>query len=323
MKHHKRYLALLALATMAQVSCLKDNANNASPLAGTNNVVEFQNTSVPVSYTSIWPQYDNTITLTGDTGSFPINLNYAGAQSVAPTNINVTLALDTGALSAFNADQGTNYILPPDAYTLPTSVTIPKGVNTVQIHANITAGAGWDWSQTYALPLKIISSSYGVISSNFGTAIYTFVANNKFGGNYATTGFVFHPSSPRALNATYAVGTTGLYSNKFPVGDLGGNNYYFIVTSPTSGSGAVTGYQAVGSTPAAPSSGFMTADNPGGVNYSSAAPNAPGQGAWVSSTYNNTYDATKQTYWLHIGYGGGSANQNGYTRQFYMKMVKQ
>ena len=47
---------LLAIVTLAQVSCLKDSPNNAAPSAGTNNVVEFQNSSIPVSYTSDFPQ---------------------------------------------------------------------------------------------------------------------------------------------------------------------------------------------------------------------------------------------------------------------------
>jgi hypothetical protein len=80
---------------------------------------------------------------------------------------------------------------------------------------------------------------------------------------------------------------------------------------------------ATGNTPAAPQSGFMTLDNPSGTDYSLAAPNVPGSGTWVSSTYNNTYDATNKIYWLHIGYAGGASSQYNYTRQIYEEMVAQ
>src|ERR1700761_518104 len=150
MKLRKRYIALMAIIALAQASCLKDNPGNTDPRAGTNNVVEFQNTKIPSSYTSVWPQYDNGVNLTGDTGSFPINLNYTGTAAVAPANIDITLTIDQGALDDFNADQGTNYTLPPDGdYSVPMTLTIPKGVNTTQIRCVVTAAGAWDYSKTY------------------------------------------------------------------------------------------------------------------------------------------------------------------------------
>ena len=324
MKQYKRTgLFLLASLTLAQMSCLKDSPNNASPSAGSNNVVEFQNSSIPVSYTSVYPQYDNGVNLKNDTGSFPVNLNYTGAVSVAPQDIKISLALSQTALDSFNNNQGTGYIIPPaDTYTLATSATISKGTAQVTVRALInTSAADYDYNASYALPLTITQASYGIVSSNFGTAIYSFIANNAYAGNYTATGYVFHPSSPRPINATYAVTTAGQYTNTFPVGDLGPNGYYFQITIPPAG-GAVTNWVAFGA-PAAPASGFMTADNPGGTNYSSAAPNAPGTAPWVSSTYNNTYDATNNIFWLHYGYAGGGNGQNTFTRQFYEKLVKQ
>jgi hypothetical protein len=324
MKLHKIIgLSLSALVILTHTSCLKDNTNNANPDSGTNNVVEFQNTSVPVSYTSPFPQYDNGVTMSNDTGSFPVNLNYTGAILNTPQDIKITLALNQTALDTFNSQEGTSYVIPPaDTYTLTTSVTIVKGTRQVSFSIAVnTAPADYDYTASYAIPLTIASASYGVISSNFGTAIYTFVANNAWTGTYKTTGYFFHPSTPRALNASYAVTTAGQFSNTFPFGDLpaGGNPYYFTVTIPTS-AGALTNYIAAGNTPAAPASGFMTADDPGGHYTGSTLANVPGQGQWVSSTYNNTIDASG-TFWLHVGYASGSSDQNGYTRQVYMEMT--
>ena len=323
MQLHKRTgLLLLMSFTLAQMSCLKDSPNNASPSAGSNNVVEFQNSSIPVSYTSVYPQYDNGVNLQNDTGSFPVNLNYTGAVSVAPQDIKITLTLNQNALDSFNNDQGTGYIIPPsDTYSFSTSVTIAKGTRQVTVRVVINTGApDYDYTASYALPLTISQASYGIISSNFGTAIYSFLANNAYAGTYAATGYVFHPSSPRPIKDNYDIATAGQSSNYFPVGDLAGLNYYFQITVPSAG-GAVTNWTPVGSTPGGTASGFMTLDNPGGVNYSSASPNAPGTTPWLSSTYNNTYDAANKTFWLHYGYGG-SGGQGSWTRQFYEKLVK-
>ena len=178
---------MLAFLVLAQESCLKDNANNTNPAEGSNNVVEFQNSSIPVSYTSVYPQYSNGIILANDTGSFPINLNYTGAVLKTPQDINITLTLDQVALDTFNSNQGTSYVIPPpDTYTLDTVTTIVKGTRqvTITVHVNV-APADYDYSASYALPLTIKSASYGVISSNFGTAIYSFIARNKYDGSYA------------------------------------------------------------------------------------------------------------------------------------------
>lgn len=316
-------ISLSALVILAQTSCLKDNTNNANPSSGSNNVVEFQNTSVPVSYTSPFPQYDNGVTMNADTGSFPVNLNYTGAVLVTPEDIKISLALSQTSLDSFNNAEGTSYVIPPsDTYTMTTSVTIVKGTRQVSLSVAInTAPADYDYTASYCLPLTIASASYGVISSNYGTAMYTFVANNAWTGTYKTTGYFFHPSSPRSISGNYAVTTAGQYSNTFPFGDLpaGGNPYYFTATIPSS-AGALTGYLAAGNAPAAPASGFMTSDDPGGFYIGDGLANVPGSGTWVSSTYNNTIDASG-TFWLHVGYAGGSSGQSGYTRQVYMEMA--
>jgi hypothetical protein len=322
MKLHKNIgIFLAAFLVLAQSACLKDNSNNANPSSGTNNVVEFQNTSVPDSYTSPFAQYDNGVDIdpVADTGGFRININYTGAVSVAPVDITVTLALSQSALDSFNNAVGTNLVIPPsDIFSFPATVTIPKGTRQVSFRPIITSAADYDYTQSYCLPLTITASSYGIISSNYGTAIFSFVANNQFAGNYTSTGYVFHPSAPRAINADYAVTTVDLITNQFPVGDLGGSGYTFTCVTPNAG-GALSNFQPTGSTPAGTSSGFFTSDNPEGAEYATSAPLAPGTAPYVQSTYNNTYDATNKTYWLHYGYNG---SPNAWTRQFYEKMVK-
>lgn len=180
--------SLAAAVVLAQASCLKDKLNNADPAAGSNSVVEFQNSSIPVSYTSIYPQYSNSLIFAPDTAGFNINVNYAGANNGAPQDIQVTLAMDTAALSKFNADQQASFEVPPtDLYTLPTTVTIPKGKSQATIRVTVKLAADYDYSADYVLPLKISAASFGTISSNFGTAMYSFSGRNKYDGSYSLT----------------------------------------------------------------------------------------------------------------------------------------
>ena len=104
------------------------------------------------------------------------------------------------------------------------------------------------------------------------------------------------------------------------MGDLYTANYYFrFDVAPDN---KLINWEAVGATPAAPQSGFMTEDNPGGANYSTAAPDAPGKAPWLSSAYNNTYNPTTHTFWMHYGYAVGGNGQNTWTRQTYEKWVR-
>jgi len=181
-------LTLLIPLVIGLTSCLKDVKSPTDP-GGSNNVVEFQNSSIPVSYTSIYYQYANSVLFpsTGlDTGGFNVNVNYAGAVFAAPQDITVTLAIDTAALSAFNASESSNYIVAPtDVFSFPSTITIPKGQNLGQIRVTITKAADFDFNAQYALPLTITTSSYGIVSTNFGTVMYTYVGRNKYDGLYS------------------------------------------------------------------------------------------------------------------------------------------
>lgn len=180
--------SLAAFFILAQTACLKDSVGNSDPKGGTNNAVEFQNSSVPVSYTSIYPEYANSLLWNPDTSGFNINFNWTGTQFTAPEDIKITIAIDTAALRAFNADQSANDTLPPaDAYSFPTTVTIPKGSNGATIYCHVTLTSDWDYNASYVLPLTITSASYGAVSTNYGTAMYGIAGRNKYDGSYSLT----------------------------------------------------------------------------------------------------------------------------------------
>jgi Domain of unknown function (DUF1735) len=177
---NKISIVLLTLGVAGLSSCLKDAKSNSDASLGTNNVVEFQNSSVPISYSSIYPQYDNSLIFSPDTSGFNVNFNWAGAQLNAPQDITITVALDTAALSAFDANQSQGYALPPaDVYSIPSfTATIAKGSNYARIRITITNAADFDFNAQYAIPLTITASSYG-------TAIYSFSGRNQYDGAYS------------------------------------------------------------------------------------------------------------------------------------------
>ncbi len=245
-----------------------------------------------------------------------IYVNYAAANA-NPTDLVVTLAVDTAVLNKYNTVNGTGYLLLPSAdYSLSNTITIPKGQRKVQYHIQFNTTL-IDPTVKYALPLKIVSASGVTVSGNFGTLNLLVGIKNAYDADYTTTGFFFHPSAPRALKDTKHISTVGINTCSAGLADLYGSNYYFQFDVAGSN---LTNWVPLGSTPAAPASGFMTADNPGGTDYSSSAPNNPGTAPWTSTSYNNTYDATAQTFYMHYGYNGTAPNS--FSRQVYEKWVR-
>lgn len=322
MKKTKYIIAasITLLAMTGLTSCLKETPGNTTP-RGSGIIVAFAGTGLPVSSTSIYPQFDNGLVLAPDTAGFNVNIQALGGSVDA--DLPVTLAVNASALADFNTNQSTSYVIPPsDVFSFPATATIPKGTRDITVRVVIKGTSSYDFTKKYALPLTISTSASGVVvSQNLGTSIYSFIVRNKYDGDYAATGYVFHPSSPRSFNTTYAVGTISPNQCKFPFGDLYSSNYYFGGTVPAA-SGAVTGYTPLGAIPTGAKSGFMTADNPGGIGYPTA-PVQPGTAPWKSDVYNNSYDVSAKTFWFHVGYDATAAiGQNGWTRQLYMKLVK-
>jgi hypothetical protein len=188
MKHiiNKASLAIIALAF---TSCVKDHL--AVDPSQSNNVVEFANTGSIVSPAgAVHPRFqiDLGSLQSGKSSPLNVNLSYSGAAT-APQDITVTLTVDSAALAAYNAQQGTDYVLPPAAiYTLPNTAVIKAGTQKIQVQVAITNNSSYDFNVNYALPLKIQSVSSGIISGNFGTAIYSFAARNVYDGVYTMTG---------------------------------------------------------------------------------------------------------------------------------------
>jgi hypothetical protein len=207
--------------------------------------------------------------------------------------------------------------LPANGYTLASEFDVPKETGTLVVPITLNK-VNLDLSKSYAIQATISTVSEGAIGANDKTLIIAFVIKNAYDGNYSVTGFFFHPSSPRPIALTKALATVGAVRSLAPLGDLGSSNYYFQFD--VSGTSA-TNWTAYGACPVQPSSGFFTADNPGGIVY--PGPEYPGTAPYVQTTYNNSYNAATKTFWLHYGYGSGSTGPTGWSRNVYEKWVKQ
>lgn len=244
-------------------------------------------------------------------GLFDINV-FAGKDLKPMSDVKVTLVADPASVTANGLTP-----LPAAAATFPSlTLTVPKDKGVLSFTMALNKGA-LDLSKVYGVAFKLTTVSEGVINELSKEIVVAIIIKNAYHADYAVTGLFFHPSAPRELSATKSISTLGAVRCRAQVGDLGGWNFDFDVSGT-----AINNWSSSGSTPASPSAGFMSADNPGGTDYSAAAPYNPGTAPFNQATYGNTYNASTKTFWMHYGYAGGSVNQNGYTRQIYEKWVR-
>ena len=301
-------------------SCLKDNTRYVDFGAATP-LVELP-AATGVAGTGMFQVASFSISNTATPLNVQVNV---AAPKPLSSALTVKLSVDQAALAAYNTANGTSYILLPAAdYTSSMTVTIPANQNSANLVININSSLISPSVSNYVLPISITDAG-GQQISNYKTILYNITVKNPYDGNYTVTGYKFHPSAPHVLSGTYAIKTVSAVTSNCPVGDLGGSGYSFNFDT---NAGVLSNYVPVGSTPAAPASGFMTADipTPGGTVFTVAQTQdgaTPGVAPYNQTNYNNTYSAPAKTFFIHMGYGSGSTSQAGYTRQFYMKLVQQ
>lgn len=231
-------------------------------------------------------------------------------------SIEVTFKEDPAAIAAYNTTFGSDWeAMNTAAYSIPTlKVTIPAGEQEAYIPVKVFPDKV-DLSKFNMLAFTMTDASGEVVASNYQTILVPLLIKNEYEGDYDVTGYFFHPTGPRGIHADKYFYTVNANRVEGQLGDLAGWYIDFDINGT-----ALSGYAAAGATPAAPSSGFMTADNPGGIAY--PGPDLPGVAPWLQASYNNVYDPATKTFSLHYGYAVGSTGQNGYTRNMYEKWVK-
>jgi hypothetical protein len=211
----KKYIKLSFLSvalSLGLTSCLKDDI--LLDPDNTENVVEIVHTSLPQQKTGTdIAGYVNAFEVV-PSATLPITIRYTGAHT-APQDIVVTLAIDPSIITTYNTQNATSFIaLPNSLYTMPMTVTIPKGGKEAVVQVSLKPNQ-FDLSKSYALALKIESVSSGIISGNFGRALIYVAAKNKYDGVYtiaanaATFRDVSGPTSTGSYPKTIHLVTTG------------------------------------------------------------------------------------------------------------------
>jgi len=247
MKKITMFSVFILLLTLGLSSCLKDESLTLDT-SKSNSVTEFANTGTPADLPSDGAAVRYAIDLgslkAGDTTSFNINVDYAGAN-MAPSDIKVVVDVDQSLLATFNsahaADEA-NYEMALTGLiqsTFPITLTIPKGQQFAQAKVNVKLPSDYDFNAAYALPLKISSTSTGEISGNFGTAIYSLNVRNIYDGRFTVTGTMvdltnatFLASYPKTIDLV----TTGAFTNAYWDKDLNGGYYGYKFNAAGSGS---------------------------------------------------------------------------------------
>jgi Domain of unknown function (DUF1735) len=309
MKRIFNMLTVVAGVSFLFTSCLKDDA-----------ITDYSDQSIqPVVLipNANWPR---TVTVA------PLALDFVPKVDVSLTArvswdkpldqaVEVTFAKDAAAVTQYNAKFGTTYeFLPDNAWKASSfKTTIPAGATDATLPIEIYP-PNIDLAKNNMIAFKITDASGQNVASNFSTFLKPILVKNIYEANYAVTGWFFHPSAPRGINADKYIATISGVRSEAPLGDLGGAGYIFRFD--VSSTNTLINWQAMESTPTEPASGFMTLDNPAGI------PTYPGPGGYTHATYNNTYDPDGKVFWMHYGYGVGSTGQSGYTRQVYEKWTR-
>jgi hypothetical protein len=233
-------ILFLALSTIL-TSCLKDSSLTLDT-SQTNNVTEFANTGsiATLPSGSASPRYsiDLGSLKVGDTTSFKVNVDYAGAE-MAPQDITVTIDIDTSLLGIYNTEHSADaaaYTPPPSSLfkaSFPITITIAKGQQFGQAVIPVQLSADYDFNAAYALPLKITSTSVGIISGNFGSALYSLNVRNIYDGRFSVEGTFVDLTNPAFTSdypKTVDLVTTGATSNGYFDPNLNGGifGYAFL-----------------------------------------------------------------------------------------------
>jgi hypothetical protein len=171
----KIFIFILAITAVSLTSCLKDKPNTDFSSIGT--VLE-----LPWSGLQYFSK--DAVTSSSDTVVLKFGVNIASAKTLS-TATNYTIAVDYALMTAYEATNATVVYdqMPTGSYTISkTTGTIPAGKRLDSITVTVYR-ALLDPSKSYMLPIKLASTSNGILSGNFNAHYYHFIGND-FAGAY-------------------------------------------------------------------------------------------------------------------------------------------
>lgn len=247
LKNNSKIATAIIALTMFASSCIKDRNAGAVDFTKLTPIVQIYEgglTNKNFSSAAIL------IDATAPSDSIFFRLNYA-ATTVAPSDVNITLAIDDAALAAYNTDHpAAQYVKMPDSIFkfTQTQVVVKAGQSYSDAIRFLVYSNKVDQSVSYMLPISIKSASGINISGNFGTIYYHIIGNPQV-GTYTNTGIRYNYNGFITVPYTYPVIPGGYTSTlilpnpksaspvdattvQFDLANLGPNGYYYFATVP-------------------------------------------------------------------------------------------
>lgn len=212
------------------------------------------------------------------------------ANEAVSSDLHITVALNNGLLN------GTD-LVPMNAadYTTSMDLVIPAGEKYTNLEITIPNAAGIDPGNVYGLGFTITSVDAGyVVAENAKNMVVGIAIKNPWDGTYDAEGYVYHPSAPRAFTEAKILQTVTANSVSCYWGDLGPSGYVALLTiDPATNKVSISDY-----TTGIPIEAFddgLPTTNPGYTPQ------------WDhSAECNNTYDPATHTFYIRMGYMGGT-----------------
>lgn len=281
--------AFVALASMVGLSsCLKDNQHYVD-FAGSPPLIELPAASGVGSSGGIL----QSVGLAISTTPIPVNLmvNLASPHTLS-TAVTVKVSVDQAALTKYNTDNKTNFVLIPASYYTSTfTATIPAGQNQAFVVINVNSSLIDPSISNYALPLTITDGG-GQQISNIKTVIYNLQAKNNYDGAYSLKGFVFRNVGDGTNDPTLGGNFKGLSQNLATI------NGTSVTLTPVWKTGVGAAGVAGTSITVDPATNKVTISSTGNATLG----NDP--------TYNNRYDPATKTFYISYKWGSGTSNRS-------------
>lgn len=225
------------------------------------------------------------------------------AANVLDNDVTVTIGADPAAIDKYNATQSNPadqyQLLPAAAYSFSTTtVTIPAGSiysNTFKITFD---PAEIDPALNLMIPVAITSISgapSNIVAAPSTSVAYFHLIGNPLAGTYDATGWVYHPSLPRAVDEVKVLAPVSSTQLLCDFGDLGYAGYVGLFEVGADNHVTISAAPGAAGAPYTQFDDGLPPDNPG---YSPSWPN--------SNECNNTYDPATKTFKVRYGYLGGT-----------------
>lgn len=290
--------SLFAVMAVLFTSCLKDKGFD-NGLYGINDPdTQPPGVGFPLSAK---PNNKNTAGVNVSTTAQAINgVVYVNLLTGAPaaSDVHVTIAINDALRTAYNAANNPDLDpLTAAQFSVGTTITIPAGARNAQIPINITNSSLLDPNKVYGIGLTITAVDGGyTVAANLKNLLVEVTVKNQYHADYNSIGYFYHPSAPRPMNLVKSATTSGATSVDIDLGDLGAAGYrYRADVNP------VTNKVTLSPAPGAAGGTYTQMDT--GLPTS-----APGYTpSWAGSGLcNNTYNPATKTFFIRIGYVGGT-----------------